>query len=66
MCTGAALTDGADLNQVVNVRSKKAGLTEGGRVLARAGRPTPEGIYRAAGGDRGLAMDLLKRHGYIR
>lgn len=61
-----ALADGADLNQLVNVRSKKAGLTEGGRVLSRAGRPTPAGIYRAAGDDRDKALSLLARHGYIR
>ena len=61
-----ALNDGADLNQLVNVRRKKAGLTEGGQVLSRAGRPTPAGIYKLAGDDRGKALSLLQRHGYIR
>lgn len=61
-----ALADGADLNQVVNVRSKKAGLVGGGQVLARAGRPTPAGIYRTAGDDRDKALALLAQHGYIR
>lgn len=61
-----ALMDGADLNQLVNVRSKKAGLTDGGQVLSRAGRPTPAGIYRTAGDDRAQALSLLAQHGYIR
>ncbi len=61
-----ALADGADLNQIVNVRGKKAGLTDGGQVLARAGRPTPAGIYRTAGDDRDAALALLAQHGYIR
>lgn len=60
-----AVADGADLNQVVNIRSRAAGLTESGRVLARAGRPTPEGIYRIAS-DRTQAVELLARYGYIR
>lgn len=61
-----ALADGADLNQVVNVRSKAAGLNEPGRVLTRAGRPSPEGIYRIAAGDRDRAVALLAQHGYLR
>lgn len=61
-----ALADGADLNQVVNVRSKKAGLVQSGEALDRAGRPTPAGIYRAAGSDRDKALSLLAQHGYIR
>lgn len=59
------VADGADLNQVVNIRNRAAGLTESGRVLARAGRPTPEGIYRIAS-DRTQAVELLARYGYIR
>lgn len=59
-----AIRDGADFNQVVNARRKGAGLTEAGRVLARAGRPTPEGIYRLAS-DRDEALALLQRFGYI-
>ena len=60
-----ALEDGADFNQVVNVRLKKAGLRDAGEVLDRAGRPTPAGIYRTAE-SREHAVDLLRRHGYIR
>lgn len=60
-----ALDDGADFGQLVNVRSRKAGLAESGRVLARAGRPTPEGIYRMAS-DRAEALDLLTQYGYLR
>lgn len=62
--TRAVLRDGADLGQVVNVRRRAAGLSEPGRVLARAGRPTPEGIYRMAGTDRELAVELLVKFGY--
>lgn len=61
-----AIADGADFNQVVNVRLRKAGLTEAGRVLTRRGRPTPEGIYRDAGGDHAKALQLLQQHGYLR
>lgn len=61
-----ALADGVDLNQVVNVRGKKAGLRDSGEVLSRAGRPTPAGIYRMAGDDRDKALSLLSQHGYIR
>lgn len=61
-----ALADGADFNQLVNVRSKKAGLLDSGQALTRAGRPTPAGIYRAAGDDRDRALALLAEHGYIR
>jgi hypothetical protein len=59
-----ALDDGADFGQVVNVRSRKAGLREAGEVLTRAGRPTPAGIYRSAN-TREEAVDLLRQHGYI-
>lgn len=61
-----ALADGADFNQLVNVRRSAAGLTESGRVLARRGRLTPEGIYRRTGDDREAALDLLRQSGYIR
>lgn len=61
-----ALRDGADLGQVVNVRSKKAGLLEAGQAITRGGRPTPAGIYRLAGDDREAALSLLDQHGYIR
>lgn len=62
----AALDEGADFGRVVNIRSKAAGLTVSGRVLERAGRLTPEGILREAGGDRAKALDLLTRAGYLR
>ncbi len=60
-----ALSDGADLVQLVNVRSKKAGLLDAGHALQRGGRPTPAGIYRLAGDDRQAALELLARFGYI-
>lgn len=60
-----AIAHGADFNQVVNVRSRKAGLIESGAVLARAGRPTPETIYRKAN-TRDEAVELLTRAGYVR
>lgn len=56
---------GADLNKVVNVRRSQAGLMESGRVLARAGKLTPEGIYRLASNDA-EAVALLRRYGYLR
>ena len=61
-----ALRDGADFGQVVNVRSRKAGLRESGEALTRASRPTPAGIFKTAGGDRDRALALLSQHGYIR
>lgn len=59
-----ALDDGADFNQVVNVRGTKAGLLESGRVLARAGRLTPEGVYRLAS-SREEAVALLRKYRYL-
>lgn len=59
-----ALEAGADFNRVVNVRRKAAGLTEAGRVLARAGKLTPEGIFRL-GSDRAEVVSLLRRYGYL-
>lgn len=61
-----ALEDGADLNQVVNIRRREAGLIEAGQALTRGGRPTPAGIYRRAGDDRDEALRLLNLYGYIR
>lgn len=61
----AAVADGADLNKVVNIRLRAAGLRDAGRVLYRADRMTPEAIYRATGSDRGAALDLLRRNGYL-
>lgn len=60
-----AILDGADPGQVINVRLRKAGLTEAGRVLSRRGRPTPEAIYRAAA-SREDALTALQRAGYLR
>lgn len=60
-----ALRDGADLSQIVNVRSRKAGLLDAGHALTRGGRPTPAGIYRLAGDDRDEALRLLARYGFI-
>lgn len=60
----AALEGGADFNRVVNVRRKAAGLSESGRVLARAGKLTPEGIFRL-GSDRNEVVSLLRRYGYL-
>jgi hypothetical protein len=59
-----AVADGADLGKVVNVRKRAAGLRESGRVLARAGKPTPEGIYRLAS-DQTAAVAMLRRFGYL-
>lgn len=59
-----ALRDGADLGKVVNVRRRKAGLRQAGRVLARRGQPTPEGIYAMAS-TRDEAVELLKQFGYV-
>lgn len=59
-----AVRDGADLGKVVNVRRYAAGLTESGRVLARAGKLTPEGIYRLAS-TQADAVAMLRRFGYL-
>ena len=59
-----ALELGADFGRVVNVRRKAAGLTEAGRVLARANKLTPEGIFRL-GSDRNDVVRLLRRYGYL-
>lgn len=61
-----ALADGADFNQVVNVRQSKAGLTDSGLILARRDRMTPEAIYRRTGDDRAAALALLQANGYLR
>jgi hypothetical protein len=63
-----AIEQGADFGQVVNVRLRKAGLRQAGKVLARRGKPTPEGIYAAAGEDRDAkpcaaeASDICSNH----
>lgn len=61
-----ALEDGADLNQLVNVRLQKAGLLEAGHALTRRGKPTPAAIYRLAGDDREDAVRRLRAAGYLR
>lgn len=60
-----AIEQGADLGQVVNVRLRKAGLRQAGRVLSRRGRLTPEGIYARAGDDRAEAIRLLALYRYL-
>lgn len=60
-----AIADGADFGQVVNVRLRKAGLRQAGRVLARRGRPTPEAIY-ASTNTRDEAIQRLISAGYVR
>lgn len=59
-----AVDDGADLGQVVNVRRQAAGLLQSGRVLARNGRLTPEGVYEIAD-TREQAVELLAANGYL-
>lgn len=61
-----AIRDGADVGQVINVRLTKGGVHESGRVLYRAGRMTPEAIYRKTGDDREAALALLQSSGYLR
>lgn len=60
-----AIEAGADLNQLVNVRRRQAGLIEAGQALTRGSRPTPAGIYRRAGEDRDEAIRLLRLYGYV-
>lgn len=60
-----ALNDGADLAQIVNVRSRRAGLSTPDGVLIRAGRPTPAGIYAAATSQEDAIQRLIAA-GYIR
>lgn len=70
-----AIADGADLNQVVNAKRRRSGMTTsegttrrglyGGRAGAVPQRLTPEGIYRVAS-TRAEAVSLLQRFGYIR
>jgi hypothetical protein len=72
-----ALSEGADLSQLVNARRGTSGLrglttTEGttrrglaGKRLSGRTRLTPEGIYARAGDDRAEALRLLKQHAYL-
>lgn len=59
-----AITLGADISQVVNVKSKKAGLQVGSSVAVRAGRLTPFRCLELAG-SRAEAIELLTKFGYI-
>lgn len=59
-----ALGAGGDLGQVVNVRRQGAGLTVGSSVVARAGRPTPQGILSASP-SREDAIERLRAAGYL-
>jgi hypothetical protein len=73
-----AIDDGADLNQVTNVRRELKSVTVAGRPVKATGvrfrgqrvkvRLTPEQIYLEAerlGWDRDQTLGQLKRHGYI-
>lgn len=60
-----ALDDGADFGRIVNVRSRRAGLSGPDGALIRAGRPTPAGIYAVAT-SREDAIERLIAAGYIR
>jgi hypothetical protein len=67
-----AIRDGADMAQVVNARRGIQAASIGGqRVLVtteaagRRPRLMPEAIFAASGGDRKLAIRLLRQHGYI-
>lgn len=68
-----AIRDGADMGQVVNAR-RGMHTADGRRLtresvtrrgIARPGRLMPEQIYRVVG-SREEALDLLRRHGYLR
>jgi hypothetical protein len=72
-----AIAEGADLNQVTNIR-RKGGLyvadgkqytREGAKTRGRRGitepRKTPGQIYREAGDDRDKAIALLRENGYL-
>lgn len=68
-----ALDEGADLNQVVNARRGRSGMTttegatRGGLAGQRLGgrqRLTPDAIYRVAEG-RTEAVALLRANGYL-
>lgn len=59
-----AVRAGAALDQVVNVRRRAAGLTVGSSVMERAGRLTPEGVFRLTD-NREQQIALLRRFGYV-
>lgn len=60
------LDEGADLNQVVNVRKLAAHMVDGREVLVRRGRLTPAGILKEADGDgdRDRVLALIESNGY--
>lgn len=71
-----AITEGADINQVVNARRSmyvdEAGhrftfesTTKRGVASGNGPRPTPEQIYRTAGDDRAAAIASLRKFGYL-
>lgn len=60
-----AVTDGGDLNQVVNAyRAKHPGQRMGELMQTKGGRLTPEGIY-ARSKTRDEAITLLRANGYL-
>lgn len=59
-----AIELGADLSQVVNVRRKSAGLSDGSSVLTRAGRLTPHAIMRVSS-SKDEALRRLTEAGYV-
>lgn len=69
-----AIRAGADISQVVNARRgvsvvggrefTTAGTSRRGRAAGQA-RPTPAQIMQDAAGDRGAAIEQLRRYGYI-
>lgn len=67
-----AILDGADVGQVVNAKRGMYTADVGGRPVkstregaGRALRLRPEEIYRQVGADRGEAIRLLSRNGYL-
>lgn len=70
-----AITEGADMSQVVNAR-RSIYMDPAGRKFTRESttkrgvatglqRPTPETIYQLAGDDRGAAIRSLQKFGYL-
>lgn len=59
-----AIELGADLGQVVNVRRKTAGLSDGSSVLTRGGRLTPHAIMRVSA-TKDEALRRLTAAGYV-
>lgn len=59
-----AIRMGANMNQVVNARAAKSGLSAPG--LTKSGRMMPAAIIAAGGGDRDATVKLLRQNGYLR